>query len=171
MIELEQYFWLPIDVFNGVYPYLFSFYGYLKWLKMTYNLFGWDGPFLGRRDRMVRRDEIARWDEIVWQDESGERDETKQQDMHASTVATGMYLKQSKTKNSMPWRNAPQTKVVYGAFPHHLKWGTSMAHCPFLLWRTLRYSYRKEKRRLEVPKPIQPFHICTIRHTITTTGS
>ena len=89
MIELEQYFWLPIDVFNAVYPYLFSFNGYLRWLRLTYHLFGWNGPFLGRRDGMVRRDETVRYDE------TGRRDETKQQDMHASTGATGKYLKQS----------------------------------------------------------------------------
>ena len=68
MIELEQYFWSPINVFHAVYPYLFSFYGYLRWLRLTYHLFGWNGPFLGRRDGMVRRDSKMRRDSEIRRD-------------------------------------------------------------------------------------------------------
>ena len=67
MIELEQYFWSPIDVFHAVYPYLFSFIGYLRWLKMTYHLFGWKWSIFGltRRGSKMRRDSEIRWNRTV----------------------------------------------------------------------------------------------------------
>ena len=146
MIELEQYFWSPIDVFHAVYPYLFS-------LMDISDGWNWLTISLGEM--------VHFWvDETEWWDETRQQDETRQWD---KTGPDGTMRRSSKTcmlqlgPLESTWNSLKQRTVCHGEMPRRQKLFTEHFHTTlnevppwravlFLMWRTpLRYSYRKEK--------------------------